>query len=414
MCSDLCYRQIKFSFPSISAGYGDVNMDGKASFAILTNYGDKWITAQEQSQIVQSIADGHTYCTWSNNTPNDYTFGITSNVSVSQYTSLKPFMLFVEKCEPVKFNVNLVESDKQGTTIKSSFIEPVLSFNPYSFYSVSYLGRIEVPLNKLNYYEQPLVECNLTIAISESIKYSFIPTYQIQGKKQKMYSESIEQTFINSVTVVNDKLIEYMIANQAQMKNQYAVNDLNRDYGLIEAGISTVGEIGKGIGRGLAFGSPEMAIAGGVAGFVTGGVNLIETGIDWSKTDKTIAMNQKAKLADMGNLPSNLKQVGSDIIVDLSINEMGLYLNHYTIDELSYNSICKYLERFGYMVNLFDELHVNTRVGWDFVQIQSFDYEAEITEEQEQNIRQIFQNGVTLLHNSAYLTSGHNYEVILD
>lgn len=314
--------------------------------------------------------------------------------------------------QEIKFNLNLYDSvvDKD---LKTEYYDTTLTFNPYSFYTVSYLGRIESPLNKLNYYEYPIIECNLTIRCSDVFKYNFTPTYTIGGLKQKFYSEAIEQTLTNNLTILSSSLAEYLIANQTQMKNQYAINDLNHEYGLVTTAVSGIGNVVGGAMRGALVGGSELAGAGAVAGAVQTVTGLVNEGIDWDKDTKQIAMNQKAKLSDMGNLPSNLKQVGTDIVVDLSLNEIGLYLNHYTIDELSYNSICKYLERFGYMVNIYDELHVNTRVGWDFIQLQSFDYEAEITEEQEQNIRQIFKNGVTLLHNKTYMTSGHNYEVIL-
>lgn len=311
------------------------------------------------------------------------------------------------------FNLDLDDS-VVTKNLKTEYFDTVLTFNPYSFYSVSYLGRIEVPLNKLNYYENSVIECSLSVVTTDVYKYSFTPTYEVGGKKVKYYSEGIELSFSNNLTLSSSELVNYTIANQTQMRNQYAVNDLNRDYGLIEAGLGTIENIASGVGKGLAFGSPEMAGAGAIAGAVQGISNLVNTGIDWDKNRKQIAMNQKAKLSDMGNLPSNLKQVGTDIIVDLLHEELGLYLNHYTIDEVSYNSICKYLERFGYLVNIYDNLNVNTRKGWDFVKVISFDYEDKITVEQEESIRQILANGVTLLHDKSYMTSGHNYEIILD
>ena len=127
-------------------------------------------------------------------------------------------------------------------------------------------------------------------------------------------------------------------------------------------------------------------------------------------------MNQKSKLADVGQQPNNVKQVGTDIITDLSISEIGVYLNHYTIDEISYNNIAKYLERYGYLVNIYSELHCYDRKGWNYVKLIDFEVDKQMSDAQEESIRQIFKNGVTLLHEPSYLHSNtlHNYEVVLD
>ena len=289
-------------------------------------------------------------------------------------------------------------TDQPTFSVKESYYEPILSFNPYSFYSVSYLGNIEVPLNKQSYYQNPVIEYEIIVTTTDALKYTFIPTYEINGQKFKYYTESLQNTIANQLTIVSDRLVEYLIANSAQMKNQYAVNELNMETGLLSG---TVDAVGGGIAKG------GLGTIGGIAGAVK---SLISLPFENAKTER----NQKAKMADVGNLPSNLKQTGSDIYSDLLIDEVGLYLNHYTIDELSYNSISKYLERFGYSVNLLVEnINAFTRKGWDFVKIQSFDFKNKITNAQEENIRQIFANGVTLLHDKSMLSGGnHNIENI--
>lgn len=319
--------------------------------------------------------------------------------------------MFIEENKSVNFELDLSEKEMTSEEVKSNYYDPVLTFNPYSFWSISYLGRIEVPLSKLNYYEKPIIEMQLTVHVSDIFKYSILPTYEINGLKQKMYSEGIEQSFANQITLITSRLADYVIANQAQMKNQYAVNDVEHGYGLVEAGVGTVGAIAKGAVSGGMIGHP---VTGAILGGISGISNLINEGLDWSKDQKVIAMNQKAKLADMGNLPSNLKQTGTDVTIDLAINEMGLYLNHYRIDEVSYNSIAKYLERYGYVVNIFDTIHFMTRKGWDYVRVVDFDFNTKITIPQEESIRQIMRNGVTMIHDESVFTSGHNYERFLD
>ena len=382
---------------------------------------DAFIPDSDIANLMNSVLDRTTHCYYhlNSSTDSEIDLVVKTDVVLTPVWVDQPsgewyaFCMVVEPEEKVNFDINLSER-YNIPNVKEDYYDTVLTFNPYSFWSVSYLGRIEVPLNKLNYYENPIINCELFVSVRECFKYSFVPTYEVGGKKIKYYTESIEQTLSNQLTIASSRLFEYMIANNSQMKNQYAVNDLNHEYGLITTAVSGVGNIAGGIGKGAIFQSNEIKGVGALTGGVQAVTGLINEAIDWDKDTKQISMNQKAKLADMGNLPSNLKQVGTDIIIDLSLNELGLYLNHYRIDEVSYNSICKYLERFGYTVNIYDSLHVNSRVGWDFVQLNSFDYDFQITVEQEDSIRQIFQNGVTLLHDHSVMTSGHNYETILD
>ena len=366
------------------------------------------IALTNQTQIYTKIYDRDIYYLIDYSNPNKLVFS-----GINGANTVPIALMITEETLPINFVLDL--SKENIPDLETNYFDTVLTFNPYSFYSVSYLGRIETTLNKLNYYENPIIKCKLTVRVCDTLKYSFVPIYEINGKEYKYYSEGIEQTSSNNLTIMTSKLSDYIIANSAQMKNQYAVNELHNEYGIDSALISSsLNTLSSAVKGGLMGGGWQGALAGAVSG-VAGGINSFsQVGIDFEKGTKTIELNHKAKLSDMGNMPSNLKQVGTDIAIDLSLNELGLYLNHYKIDEVSYNSICKYLERFGYMVNIYDDLHVTTRVGWDFVQLASFDYEATINTVQEESIRQIFAEGVTLLHNKSVLANGHNYETILE
>ena len=142
---------------------------------------------------------------------------------------------------------------------------------------------------------------------------------------------------------------------------------------------------------------------------------LQSNAIDWNTDRYTTELNQKAKLADIGATPDPIKQVGSDLLFDSKDKQITVYLNHYKIDSLSYNTIAKIYERIGYQVNLYDSLNVNNRKGWNFIKLNSFDFnpDFDIMTSQENSIRKIFLEGITLLHDKTYLTSGHNYETII-
>ena len=312
---------------------------------------------------------------------------------------------FIERYDKSTFNLDL---STVTPDIKTNFYDPVLTFNPYSFYTISYLGQIEVPLNKLNYYQNPNIKFDLTVIVTDVCKYNLLPTYVINGLEQKMYQESLYVTLANHLTILDSKLADYIVANQTQMKNQYAVNEMNLGKGLITTTVKGVSKVATGAIMGGSYG----ALAGGISATA----DTINEVVTWGYERAEIGMNQKAKLADMGNLPNTLKQAGTDVNVDIITNEFGLYLNHYDIDELSHVNICKYLERYGYLVNLYDTLNAFNRRSWNYVELISLEFAQRLTVEQEDSIRQIFYNGVTLLHRPEDLHPSiyvHNYETSL-
>lgn len=303
-------------------------------------------------------------------------------------------------------SINIPEDDLSN--IKNQYYDPVLEAEPYSFYSLSYLAY-EMPFNKNRYYETMTVKISYIVSVNGAVKLSYIPSYTVEGKETRYFNEGLVFTLSSSLPLMSDSYASYFYQNQAQMKNQFAVNDYNRGVDLAQhfllSGPNSVGQ--------SAF---KRGGYGAIAETVNQFAQMADEAIDWAQSNKVIDMNQKAKLADMGAKPDVVKQAGSDIFSDLETKENRPFLTHYRIDELSYNSIAKFLERFGYQISLYTSMNVNDRIGWNYIKLISFDWNPafDIMVGQEENLRKIFSEGVTLLHNKSYLTSGHNYETILD
>ena len=309
-----------------------------------------------------------------------------------------------------KTSFTLDLSTRSIPNVKTEYFDTLLTFSPYDFWSISVLGRLENNFNKLNYYENTTISCELTVVATDFVNYSFIPTYTIGGMELKYYSEGFEQTFSNEYTFASDHLAEYILAQGSQMKAQYAITDRNNAYTQIRDLVKGGGDRLSATWKGYSQGGAGGGAMGGLIQTYQESLQHINNAISHKQDMENLSASQTSKLADMGVKPDSFKQVGTNLTIDMSINEYGLYLNHYKIDEVSYNSICKYLERFGYYVNIYSDLKVNNRVGWNYIKLISFDYELPLTSEQEENIRQIFFNGVTLLHDKSVMTNGHNYE----
>ena len=293
--------------------------------------------------------------------------------------------------------------------LKNNYYDPVLEAEPYSFYSMSYLN-FELPFNKNRYYLSGLdVNIIYYLSINGAVKCSLIPQYNVEDKTFYYFNEGLSFTIDSALPLTSDSYSSYYYVNKAQMKNQFAVNDYNRGTDLLQhlliSGPNAVG-----------MSASKRGWVGAVSETGNQFAQMGDELIDWAQSSKVIDMNQKAKLADVGAKPDTIKQTGTDSLYDLATNEGNIYVNHYTIDTLSYQSIAKLLERIGYQVNLYATLNVNNRVGWNYIKLLSFDWNPvfDIMVGQEENLRKIFADGVTLLHNKSYLTSGHNYETILD
>lgn len=307
------------------------------------------------------------------------------------------------------FSINIYEEKLTGwDKVWNEFIDPVLEAEPYSFYSLSYLAY-EMPFNKNRYYEDMIIKFSYIASVNGAIKLSYIPSYKVENKEFKYYNDSMTFIIPSNLPLTSNSYITYYYQNQAQMKNQFAVNDYNRAVDLGQhfflSGPNAVG-----------MSATKKGWVGAVSETGNQFVQMANEAIDWAQSNKVIEMNQKAKLADMGARPDVVKQSGSDVFFDLYSTENRPYFNHYTIDTVSYNTIAKFLERFGYNVNLYDSLHAIDRVGWNFIKLNSFDWnpqaQYDIMNEQEASIKKIFSEGVTLLHDRDYLYSGHNYEMI--
>jgi len=295
------------------------------------------------------------------------------------------------------------------TNLKLNFYDPVLEAEPYKFYTISSYANYELVFKKNRYYQLGVVDVNYYYSVNGGVKVSYIPNYEVDEKSSPYYNEGLTFTIASSLPLVSDSYSSYYNQNRAQMKNQYAVADKNFQYDILQhffiSGPNAVG-----------MSATKRGWVGAVSETGNQLMQMVDETVDYFQSKEIIGMNQKAKLADVGNAPDTLKQAGSDVIYDLKTNENFLFLNHYTIDEMSYNSNAKLLERVGYQVNLYDSINVVNRVGWNYVQLNGFDWKptVEIMTSQEEKIRQIFLNGVTLLHDKAYLTTGHNYETILE
>lgn len=311
----------------------------------------------------------------------------------------------------IETTIKLKEKEYSDELLKTDYYDPVLETQPYSFYTISFLGDLETTLYKEKYYQSLDSEGNYNVKftyISTFVggnKSGLIPTYNINGFESIHFSDALVNVSSDSFPMNEDSYYNYYFTNMAQMKNQFAVNEVNRWSELGLGAMTAGGQIAGGFVQGT---------AKGISTTIGQSTNLVTNFVKSYVNEKIIDMNQQAILADVGRKPDTVKASGSDIYYTLKVGELGYYLNHYTIDTLSYNSIAKMLERFGYKVELYDTLNAFNRVGYNYIKLYSMDFNTPMNIEQEESVRAIFKAGITLLHEKSVLDNGHNYERILE
>lgn len=317
---------------------------------------------------------------------------------------------------------------KYGTSreeLERYFYEPILEMEPYSFYSIS-MSEIESVLDRKRYYQmdtgQPLIsdydvferKYHIPLlynqAVNTMVKIGVIPEYTINNITQRYYSEALLFTTTSGVTVKVEsyQAFMYVMAPKLQMQERLAYYNA-----VMEGRKSIVRGIGQ-IGSGVAGGNVGSA----VGGVINAGVDVINTGLSNEQNIVNTLATIQSEKASAGQKADTFSQAGSDYVYELNLDEYCVMLNHYRIDELSYNSIAKALERYGYYVNRYDELNCFSRKGYNYIKLIAFDFDEsdiKLTESQMNTINTILKQGVTLLHEKDYLhTNLHNYEVVLE
>ena len=306
--------------------------------------------------------------------------------------------------------------------MKNNYYDPILTYEPYSFYSISTNESLELPLNKTRYYQSYnkgnyLINFDYAVSINGYLKSGLVVNYNLNNFEQRYYTDSLINTYTSTLPFSVNSYFDFMYRNMAQMRTQYAVTMRNDiiDFGqnILKAGGQLTGGISN-IAMGMA-GNP-YALASGITSVAETGLIPVNNAIDIAQDLHTLRDTQNAQKAGAGAKPDSIKQAGSDLLFDIYYDELIYYLNHYTLDDLSKNNICKYLERYGYQVNRFDTLNVDNRVGWNYIKLVGCDFVKPMSIEQDEAIRSILKAGVTLLHDKSILDdeTKHNYEVVLE
>ncbi len=222
-----------------------------------------------------------------------------------------------------------------------------------------------------------------SLGTSNKVSYS-IENYLMDSDVDDGYTlnASLEHSVINNnpndVPILSDYLSAYLQGNRNSIENQKQSIVWN---GLL-GGVS--GAIG-GVASGL---------SGNALGVASAGVGVIQGAGNTALQMQAIQAKQK----DIGNTPPSLVKMGSNTQYDFGNNVQGLYIIKRQITSEYRRKLTDYFNMFGYKVNEVKIPNFHTRRYWNYVQTSSCVITGEFNNEDLQELKNVFDNGITLWH----------------
>lgn len=195
----------------------------------------------------------------------------------------------------------------------------------------------------------------------------------------------------NDISIKNEHLAAFIQGNKNQLSLERTQSMANAVFSVANSGIGIAGALGDGA---RAYGMKGGSGAPGVASAISGGVmGLYDSAM-------TIA-GQQAKKSDLANMPASLSKMGGNTAFDIGYGFIGVFLVFKSIKNEYKKTINDYFHAFGYKSNQLKLPNLTTRPRFNYVQTNEANIYGNINQQYLEQIREIFNSGITLWHTNA-------------
>jgi hypothetical protein len=300
--------------------------------------------------------------------------------------------------------VSFTASD--SNTYYCLYVQSVWNFDQLSYFAGSkYLGYKPVTESKLMMYPYCLTilddfkgsrstfrneyieDSNLTLTIKGSLGTSNKITYGIQAynKDPNMtFSSSVndETALINNnpsdIPVLDDNLGAFLQGHRNTLMNQKNIINFNAGADIAGHGLGGLASAMSGNGLG---------VASSITGAVKGAGNSV-----------LALQGLLAKQQDIANTPPQITKMGSNTSYDFGNGYSGVYVIKKQIKDEYISKLTDYFNMYGYKLNQVKIPNFHTRQNWNYVQTVGCVIRASINNEDLQELKACFDNGITLWH----------------
>ena len=214
-------------------------------------------------------------------------------------------------------------------------------------------------------------------------------TYQLP-----VSSTAYSQFYSTSMSSFNNNISNSLIENDMTLRQNTNTATLNTKQTEFNAGLTAIASL----------------LSGNLTGTVSSGVSLIQ---QQEKLDNLInnlneqnkfkeneiISSKNAKINDLLNTPNSIKTSGNDSIFNLTINNRKIDVVKYTITPQYKKRINNYFKRYGYAFNDYAIPNIYSRQHYNFLKCNVCHLISDtIPREHQEEIKQIFESGVTLWH----------------
>lgn len=263
--------------------------------------------------------------------------------------------------------------------------ESKLLMYPYAFTILDDFKGNRVVLRN-EYIDSDTIEVSVMGSMGLSNKVAYIPkNYLTQniGSPVDQTLVAIEKAMIDNtphdVSIINDMLAAFLQGNKNSLQNQANTIVFN---GVVD----TIGNVIGGIGS---------AVSGNGLGVAASGVNAVKGG------GNAVLQLQglQAKIKDINNQPPSLSKLGSNTAFEYGNLYTGFWVISKQIKPEYRKKLADFFKLYGYKVNEVKTPNFHTRQSWNYIQTISCHITGNFNNEDLQELKNIFDNGITLWHN---------------
>ena len=221
-------------------------------------------------------------------------------------------------------------------------------------------------------------------------------------------SSAYSQFLATSSASFNQGNINAMLENDLSLKQGLATNNLNYRQ-------NTTNNYMQGISSGL--GAIASLLSLNFGGVVNGAMGVAQSGINQRFNTLSNNLNNSqlkeqnklsnfevssmanAKTTDLLNTPNSIKTSGNDTLFNLVNSNRKIDIIEFGLDFRYKHRIYDYFVKYGYKVNKWEKINVNSRRYFNFIKTNTCNIVGdEIPHEYLEEIKDIFNRGVTIWH----------------
>lgn len=215
----------------------------------------------------------------------------------------------------------------------------------------------------------------------------FVPQ-NYRGKTGENLSDAVSLNGYPTISYKTDTFNTWLAQNGEIISLQMQQEEYNYKVDAIKTGINGASDI------------VANSFSLNAIGATKAGANL---GLDLASLDKNhefYIKNQMAQIEKQKMLPDNTNLSSSNATL-LGYNMMDKNIfTRYTIKSQFAERIDKYFDMYGYQTNKLKVPNLNNRPNWNYVKMQGANIIGNIPQQDLQQIKEFFNNGITLWHNT--------------